>query len=259
MKWDDASNAEQTRVGCCGNLPAHDATEHSLGVMLDLIDSQITYRSRYLVGMALAPVRDMALLDPFNPRSVAFQVNRIDEGIGTLPTLRRDGMLEEPRRLTTLLRAELTAERAELIDDAAYFGDRARTAYVGKCDRRQIFPARSRSRPRGENYGLRVIYEITHLTRYSYGAIVELTTGVLRLAPRSGDGQEVERFSIITHPVSQPLTERLDPFGNRVTSLRIEKPHRQLSITASSRVRVNRAPRRREVRPGRASPPRRSR
>jgi transglutaminase-like putative cysteine protease len=85
-----------------------------------------------------------------------------------------------------------------------------------------------------------VIYEITHLTRYSYGAIVELTTGVLRLAPRSGDGQEVERFSVVTDPASQPLTERLDPFGNRVASLRIEKPHRQLSITASSRVRVNR-------------------
>jgi transglutaminase-like putative cysteine protease len=85
-----------------------------------------------------------------------------------------------------------------------------------------------------------VIYEITHLTRYSYGAIVELTTGVLRLAPRSGDGQEVQRFSIVTDPVSQPLTERLDPFGNRVASLRIEKPHRRLSITASSRVRVNR-------------------
>jgi transglutaminase-like putative cysteine protease len=87
-----------------------------------------------------------------------------------------------------------------------------------------------------------VIYEITHLTRYTYGAIVELTTGALRLAPRSGDGQDVERFNIVTEPVSQPLTERLDPFGNRVTSLRIEKPHRQLSITASSRVRVNRAP-----------------
>jgi transglutaminase-like putative cysteine protease len=87
-----------------------------------------------------------------------------------------------------------------------------------------------------------VIYEITHLTRYSYGAIVELTTGVLRLTPRSGDGQEVERFSILTDPVSQRPTERFDPFGNCVTSLRIEKPHRQLSITASSRVRVNRTP-----------------
>jgi transglutaminase-like putative cysteine protease len=86
-----------------------------------------------------------------------------------------------------------------------------------------------------------VIYEITHVTRYSYGAIVEFTTGVLRLAPRSGDGQDVERFGVLTDPVSQPLTERLDAFGNRILSLRIEKPHRQLSIAASSRVRVNRS------------------
>src|SRR5208283_6162649 len=95
-----------------------DATEHTLGVMLDLIDSQITYSSRYLVGVALAPVRDMALLDPFNPRSVAFQVNRIDEGIATLPELRPDGIFEEPKALTTLLGAELATERAERLDDA---------------------------------------------------------------------------------------------------------------------------------------------
>jgi uncharacterized alpha-E superfamily protein len=95
-----------------------DATEHTLGVMLDLIDSQITYSSRYLVGAALAPVRDMALLDPFNPRSVAFQINRIEEGIETLPVLRRDGILEEPKRLTTLLSAELTTERPELLNDS---------------------------------------------------------------------------------------------------------------------------------------------
>ena len=60
----------------------------------------------------------MALLDPFNPRSVAFQVNRIDEETNTLPVLRRDGILEEPKRLATLLRAELTTERAETLDDA---------------------------------------------------------------------------------------------------------------------------------------------
>ncbi len=96
----------------------HDANEHTLGVMLDLIDSQITYRSRYLVGVAVAPVRDMALLDPFNPRSVAFQVNRIDEGISTLPILRRDGILEEPKSLVTLLKAELETQEAEKLDDS---------------------------------------------------------------------------------------------------------------------------------------------
>jgi uncharacterized alpha-E superfamily protein len=200
----------------------HDATEHLLGVMLDLIDAQITYRSRYLVGMALVPVRDMALLDPFNPRSVVFQVNRIDEGLRTLPVLRRDGTLEEPRRLTTLLQAELTTERAESVDDARILAFEQKAARVGECDRRPLLPAGSRRRAGGESNGTRVIYEITHLTRYTYGAIVEFTIGVLRLAPRSGDGQDVERFGIVTDPVSQPLAQRRDPFGNRILSLPIE-------------------------------------
>src|SRR5208337_3991236 len=94
------------------------ATEYDLDVLLDLIDSQITYRSRTLIGVALAPVRDMALLDPFNPRSVAFQANVIDDQIAALPVLRQDGVPEEPRRLATLLRAELAAEYAERLEDS---------------------------------------------------------------------------------------------------------------------------------------------
>ena len=66
-----------------------DASEYDLDVLLDLIDSQITYRSRTLIGVALAPVRDMALLDPFNPRSVAFQAELIDEHLASLPMLSR--------------------------------------------------------------------------------------------------------------------------------------------------------------------------
>ena len=92
-----------------------DATSENLEILLDLIDSQITYRSRYLVGPALAPVRDMALLDPNNPRSVAFQVARINEHLSGLPTLRQDGLLEAPQRLARALDAEIsTAEAAKL-------------------------------------------------------------------------------------------------------------------------------------------------
>ena len=87
----------------------------SLDVLLDLIDSQITYRSRYLIGVALAPVRDMAMLDPFNPRSVAFQVERLAEHIEALPTMRRDGIPEIPNRLVLSLAAKIaTAEAADL-------------------------------------------------------------------------------------------------------------------------------------------------
>jgi transglutaminase-like putative cysteine protease len=85
-----------------------------------------------------------------------------------------------------------------------------------------------------------VIYDVTHVTRYTYGATVELTNGILRLTPVSGGGQTLERFHLETDPPCLPPTERLDPFGNKVTSLRIETPHRALSISAKSRVSVSR-------------------
>ena len=95
------------------------STDSNLDVLLDLIDSQITFRSRYLTGVAPAPVRDMALLDPFNPRSVAFQVAAIDDHIAGLPVLRQDGVLEEPRRLSMQLLAELSTEDADAMDGRA--------------------------------------------------------------------------------------------------------------------------------------------
>jgi uncharacterized circularly permuted ATP-grasp superfamily protein/uncharacterized alpha-E superfamily protein len=95
-----------------------DATVDDLDVLLDLIDSQITYRSRYLVGPALAPVRDMVALDPFNPRSIAFQVEAIDRHLEMLPSLREDGLLETPRRLIISLATEISTEAAESLDNA---------------------------------------------------------------------------------------------------------------------------------------------
>ena len=87
-----------------------------------------------------------------------------------------------------------------------------------------------------------MIYSVTHVTRYTYGATVELTNGILRLTPRSGHGQVLARFSLSTDPPSLPPTEWLDGFDNKIISLRIENPHRALSITAASLVRVNRSP-----------------
>lgn len=88
-----------------------------LSVLLDLIDSQITYRSRYLVGVSLPLVRDMVLLDPYNPRSVAFQVERLSEHLGNLPRLSDDGMLEEPRRIIVQLHGDLTTCVAADLDN----------------------------------------------------------------------------------------------------------------------------------------------
>ncbi len=79
-------------------LADDDATIDDLDLLLDLADSQITYRARYLVGLALTPVRDMVMLDPYNTRSLAFQVVTLKDHLAALPALLDDGMLEEPDR-----------------------------------------------------------------------------------------------------------------------------------------------------------------
>lgn len=96
----------------CRTFAADDATLDDLDLLLDLADSQITYRARYLEGVALRPVRDMVMLDPFNPRSTAAQIAALETHLAALPTLQDDGMLEEPRRLVLRLASDIEAEDA---------------------------------------------------------------------------------------------------------------------------------------------------
>ena len=98
---------------------AHDgATTDDLDLLLDLADGQITYRARYLVGLALIPVRDMVVLDPFNTRSLAFQTGTLKTHLAALPALLDDGMLEQPHRILLPLCTEIeTSEAATLTVD----------------------------------------------------------------------------------------------------------------------------------------------
>jgi len=98
-----------------------EAGDEDLDLLLTLVDCQITYRSRYLVGPALAPVRDLAVLDPYNPRSVAFQVAVLNEHIAALPTLKEHGLIERPQRLAVALQAMLTTAEAAALDVKTLF------------------------------------------------------------------------------------------------------------------------------------------
>ncbi|MGL4961199.1 MAG: circularly permuted type 2 ATP-grasp protein [Inquilinus sp.] len=104
------------------HLAEADTTIDDLDALLDLIDSQISYRSRYVIGPALAPVRDMVMLDPYNPRAVAFQVERLLEHLKALPSLREDGMPEAPLRLATIISGTLSAAQAESLDNSQILG-----------------------------------------------------------------------------------------------------------------------------------------
>jgi uncharacterized circularly permuted ATP-grasp superfamily protein/uncharacterized alpha-E superfamily protein len=94
------------------------AASDELDLLLDLADSQITYRARYLVGIAQAPVLDMVVLDPFNTRSLAFQVRTLKEHLSALPSLVDDGMLEpQARKIVAMSCAVETEQAYDLTED----------------------------------------------------------------------------------------------------------------------------------------------
>lgn len=59
--------------------------EPLLEALLEIGDSSMTYRSRYLTTLQLAPVMDLLLCDETNPRSVAFQLVALAEHVDRLP------------------------------------------------------------------------------------------------------------------------------------------------------------------------------
>jgi uncharacterized alpha-E superfamily protein len=93
------------------------ASGDDLSTLLDLADSQISYRQRYLTGLARVPVVDLVALDPNNPRSLAYQIVRICEHLKDLPVLEDDGMEEPQQAQGTVLQAIITTATAAALDD----------------------------------------------------------------------------------------------------------------------------------------------
>ena len=96
-------------------LARGDPTEEgSLVLLLELADSTMTYRSRYLTTPMLPPVIDLLLLDETNPRSVAFQIAAIVDHVEQLPrdtdeTCARRNSVWCSRLLTGVRLAEIAA------------------------------------------------------------------------------------------------------------------------------------------------------
>ncbi|WP_128565339.1 circularly permuted type 2 ATP-grasp protein, partial [Methylobacterium crusticola] len=116
------------------------ASTDDLGVLLDLVDSRISYGARYILGVALAPVRDMVLLDPFNPRSVAFQVERLARHLDRLPALRQDGVPEPQVRLLLGLSGEIAGAEAGALSPEAVEAWEMRLWAVAEAVAARYFP-----------------------------------------------------------------------------------------------------------------------
>jgi uncharacterized alpha-E superfamily protein len=91
----------------------------ALDVLLELADSQITYRLRYVMVAARAPVVDLVALDPNNPRSIVFQLARIEAHLAALPKRGEENRLSPPEQIATAAVASLrTVEVASINENA---------------------------------------------------------------------------------------------------------------------------------------------
>jgi transglutaminase-like putative cysteine protease len=85
-----------------------------------------------------------------------------------------------------------------------------------------------------------VIYDIRHVTTYSYESPVSFARCSLRLVPSRGDGQKVLSHSVDIKPRPADRATRVDFFGTETESVLIETAHRILRIDSRSRVVVSR-------------------
>ncbi|WP_066726836.1 circularly permuted type 2 ATP-grasp protein [Sphingomonas pituitosa] len=105
-------------IGFLRALGGPQATADDLSTLLDLADSQISYRQRYLTGIARVPVLDLLALDPGNPRGLSFQAAAISAHLNALPVLSDDGLAEPQQEQARSIAATLVTARATAIDDA---------------------------------------------------------------------------------------------------------------------------------------------
>jgi uncharacterized alpha-E superfamily protein len=89
-------------------------TDH-IRILLEIADSAMTYRSRYLNVFQLVPFVDLLLLDENNPRSCAFQLAAIERRLHELPRKTDAQQSGVPRTLAHEMRTALTnAQPAQL-------------------------------------------------------------------------------------------------------------------------------------------------
>ena len=87
-------------------IPLPEAQGPILETVLEIADSLMTYRSRYLANLQLGAVLDLLLTDETNPRSLAYQFVQIAEHVEQLPREQtQPGYSAEQRQAMALVHA----------------------------------------------------------------------------------------------------------------------------------------------------------
>ncbi|BCG86163.1 hypothetical protein MesoLj113c_22730 [Mesorhizobium sp. 113-3-9] len=106
-------------------LTGSKAPDGALDMMLEIGDSVMTHRRQYPVQAGRRTVIDLLALDPLNPRSILFQLERLKAEIGLLPSLGGEGHMspaaKEILQLNTAIAIKEPSDMtAKALDELAY-------------------------------------------------------------------------------------------------------------------------------------------
>lgn len=85
-------------------------------------------------------------------------------------------------------------------------------------------------------------YKVRHETAYDYGEDVPVSHHLLHLTARALPRQRIRRTTLTVEPVPAVRNERVDYFGNTVTYVAVQEPHRTFSVIAESEIEVHDLP-----------------
>jgi transglutaminase-like putative cysteine protease len=83
-----------------------------------------------------------------------------------------------------------------------------------------------------------MIYHVRHTTSYTYTETVSICHNELRLRPRDVAQQTCLEHELVVQPAPAGCHQARDFFGNVVTFLTVQEPHRHFLVTANSTVQV---------------------
>lgn len=86
-----------------------------------------------------------------------------------------------------------------------------------------------------------MIFDVSHKTLYKYSSAVVQSQHLVHMSPRPVARQSVRHHSLIVEPAPAMRQDGADAFGNPMTTLDIEIPHKELVLHARSTVET-RAP-----------------
>ena len=217
--------------------------------VLEIADSAMTYRYRYMTSLQLAPLLDLLLTDETNPRSLGFQLAALADHVRQLPGKETNPLRNRETRIMIATQAELRLVDVEALARPReegirwtldnFLADMTLQLWQLSDSLTQTYfthtgPSRQLGAISPDEPGMK--YEVTHRTTYHYSEPVTLGHNSTHLTPRTLARQRCLANRLVILPVPSCLRSWTDYFGNQVTYFTVEEEHRELTVTAISEV-----------------------